>query len=198
MATAFVQPPWAMPQRVSSVLVTAPTEEPLTVDEVKLRAACDDWPVDDPRNALVPDYIAAARAQVEHDTGLALLTQTRLVTIAASAGIYPIPWQAWPVQSMTDAAGRTVDPRLYAGLQCWMGFWLPGGSWTVVVGWPSAAALKAEAPLLVHAVGLLAAHYLTLGRDLAIAGGGPGDASPELVPMGYADAIAPYQLVVLP
>jgi hypothetical protein len=143
----------------------------------------------------VPDYLAAARAQVEADTGLALLTQTRRVTIAPARAIYPIPWQAWPVQSITDAAGRFITTPGTWGE--WAAIWLPGGSWTVVAGWPTQAALKAEAPLLVHAVGLLAAHYLVLGRDLAIAGGGPGDSNPVIVPMGYAEAIAAYRLVVL-
>jgi hypothetical protein len=44
---------------------------------------------------------------------------------------------------------------------------------------------------LVQAVGLLTAHYATLGRDLALSG------TMTPVPMGYEEAIAPYRLIVL-
>jgi hypothetical protein len=193
-APAFVQTPWALPQSVSSVLLVGPTEEPLTLEEAKLRAAFDDWPAGDPREALLLDYIAAARAQVELDTGLALLTQTRLVTIAGSYSARPIPWQAWPVQSMTDATTQRVLPAgIYDNWFGWSSVWVPGGSWIVVAGWPSAAALRAAAPLLVQAVGILTTHYATLARDLAIEARG----SMMPVPMGYEEAIAPYRLLVL-
>ena len=186
--SSFVDAPWRAPVAVASVLVTAPTEEPLTLDEAKLRAGLD-WSAGDPRDALLASFIAAARSQVEQDTGLALLTQTRDVTIAAGCSGQPIPWQAWPVQSLTDLGnGMRVAPR---SLSDWSAIWTTGGSWRIVAGWPSAAALLADAPLLVQAVGLLTAHYATLGRDLALAG------SLAPVPMGYEEAIAPYRLIVL-
>ena len=56
----------------------------------------------------------------------------------------------------------------------------------------SVAALAAEAPTLIHAVGLLAGHMLTLGRDLAITG---AVAAISETPQGYEDCIAPHRLV---
>jgi hypothetical protein len=170
---AFVRAPWDTPRGVYSVLLVPPAIEPLTVDEAKLRAGLS-WPPADPREGLMAEFIKAAREQVERDTGLALLTQTREVHVAAElpAGApVPLPPQCTPVQSLVES-GATV--------------------YRIVAGWPDAATLKAEAPLLVHAVGLLAAHYATFGRDLATTEGA------NVVPLGYADAIQPYRLEVLP
>jgi len=189
---SFITAPWASPQAVSSVLVTAPTEEPLTLDEAKMRAGFD-WAPGDPREPLMLSFVAAARAQVEQDTGLALLTQTRDVLIQGSIGMLAIPWQAWPVQSIVDLAAGPVAPARYATWSDWSNLWVRGGSWRVVAGWPNPAALRAEAPLLLHAVGLLTAHYATLGRDLALS-----DHTIERVPLGYDEAIAPYRMLVLP
>ena len=184
----FVRPPWAQPSSLSSVLVIPPTEEPLTLDEGKLRAGLD-WPASDPRDALMLGFIAAARSQVEQDTGLALLTQTRDVTIYATItdGIFPLPMQALPVQSLTSPVGV----RLTAA-DGWDTLPAPiaPGTWRIVAGWPTVADLKAEAPLLVHAVGLLTAHYATLGRDLAYEG-----RAIMPMPQGYEESIAPYRLV---
>jgi hypothetical protein len=184
-ATPFVSTPWQSPLSVSSVLVEGPTEEPFTLDEAKLLAGLD-WDAGDPRDDLMSGFIAAARSQVEQDTGLALLTQTRTVTITAPyGGAVPLPVQALPVQSITDPTGSDVigaPPSV-----------LTAGTWLIVSGWPDAATLQAEAPLLRHAVGLLIAHYATLGRDLATI-----DAAVVTIPYGYAEAIAPYQLVWVP
>jgi hypothetical protein len=193
---AFVRPPWAQPAAISSVLVTPPTEEPLTLDEAKLRAGLD-WAVGDPRDDLMNGFIAAARSQVEQDTGLALLTQTRDVTIYATItdGIFPLPVQALPVQSITTPSGARLTAADWSN---WWTDWVAtppapiyAGTWRIVSGWPTAADLKISAPLLVQAVGLLVAHYATLGRDLALADKRP----PELVPYGYEAAIQPYRLV---
>jgi hypothetical protein len=183
---SFVLPPWTSPYTVQSRLVTGPTEEPLTLDQGKLRAGLD-WAAGDPRDDLMRGFIAAARAKVEQDTGLALLTQTRDVTITpGSDGTMPIPWQAYPVQ--------TISPLVPMPLSwTWSGVYA-AGSWRVVVGWPDAATLAAEAPLLVQAVGLLTAHYATFGRDLALPS---GNTQASLVPLGYPEAIAPYTLVTL-
>jgi uncharacterized phiE125 gp8 family phage protein len=95
MSTTFVDVPWRSPQSVSSVLIDGPTEEPLTLDEAKLRAGLD-WAPGDPRDALMTGFIAAARSLVEQRTGLALLTQTREITITTTDLVMPIPWQALP------------------------------------------------------------------------------------------------------
>jgi uncharacterized phiE125 gp8 family phage protein len=200
-ATAFIAAPWYLPP-VTSVLVVAPTEEPLTLDEGKLRAGLT-WASGDPRDDLMNGFIAAARAQVEFDTGLALLTQTRAITFyggvgwATDSGVVPLPMQALPLQSLTDPDGNPVPlsrfrdgfRRRVAALQVDD---FQSGTWTIVSGWPDAAALRAEAPLLVQAVGLLVAHYATVGRDLTIVG-----TIVATTPQGYDACINPYRLVTL-
>jgi uncharacterized phiE125 gp8 family phage protein len=200
-ATSFIGAPWYVPPVVSA-LVVAPVEEPLTLAEGKLRAGLD-WPDGDPRDDLMRAHIAAARAQVEFDTGLALLQQTRAITFYASSlsdgGIVPLPMQSLPLQSLTDPDGQPVPmarwrsgfPRRLSILQVDSG--VQAGTWTAVVGWPTPAALLAEAPLLVQAVGLLVSHYATVGRDLTIVG-----AAVATTPMGYRDCVDPYTLQVLP
>jgi len=201
--TAFVDAPWYLPP-VSSVLVVPPTVEPLTLAEAKLRAGLD-WATGDPRDALMTGFIAAARQQVEMDTGLALLTQTRAITFhatgvvdATDCGILPLPMQSLPLQSLTDPDGNPFDPLRYASgyqhrlsaVQFYDGW--QSGTWMAVAGWPDVDALKADAPLLVHAVGLLVAHYATVGRDLSIVGTIVAD-----TPMAYKAAINPFCLVTL-
>jgi hypothetical protein len=208
----FIAAPWSSPQNVFSELVTPPTEEPITLDQAKLAAGLD-WATTtppDPRDAQMLAFIAAARSQVEQDTGLALLTQTRIVTFASVPGDYglwyyavpgyvvwappgayiiPLPWQALPLQSMVPITvqpsdgGVTIDPPngAYGSLP-------PVGQWQIVSGWADAATLLLEAPLLVHAVTLLTAHYATAGRDLV------SDRTQSRVPLGYEEAIAPYRL----
>src|SRR5262245_24487473 len=106
--SAFVRAPWASPQSCYSVLIAGPTEEPITLDEAKLRAGLD-WEPGDPRDALMQGFIAAARNQVEQDTGLALLTQTREVTVLVppGGGVVPLPMQALPLQAITDLTALT-------------------------------------------------------------------------------------------
>jgi uncharacterized phiE125 gp8 family phage protein len=214
----FILPPfWAReaygasaPHAVS-VLVTAPAIEPITLTEAKLRAGLD-WTVDAARDALMNAFIAAARSKVEKDTSLALLTQTRDVYLdAITTTAITLPAQSLPLQSVTsikstDSAGvvTTFASTNYVVdlASARIGLAL-GSSWPsdlrpfqpyvlrIVSGWVSAALLLAEAPLLVHAVGLLTAHYATLGRDLASI-----DPATE-IPFGYEDAISAYVPVSL-
>ena len=201
-ASTFVRAPWRQPQIVSSVLVDGPAVEPLTLDEAKARAGLY-WVSPDPRDDLMTAFIKAARQQVEQDTGLALLTQTRAVTFTWNSGLwgdapstpyqYPLPMQALPLQSIVDADGNPVDPATYTvNPSSWTLTWGYPTSrpFTIVSGWPSVDALKAEAPLLYHAVGLLTAHYATVGRDLATT----GTIITHTI-LGYEDAIAPYRLI---
>jgi hypothetical protein len=89
-----------------------------------------------------------------------------------SFGTYwPLPPQCLPAQTIED-----VSPTVKK----------------VTSGWATIDELKAEAPGLHQAVGLLATHYATLGRDLAITG---AVASINIVPEGYEDLIAAYRLV---
>lgn len=216
--TTFVEPPfWASRTRgyvaphATSVLVTPPTWEPITVAEGKYRAGLE-WDEGDPRDVLMAGFIAAARSYVERRTELALLTQTRDVSFDAIRGpVLTLPAQSKPLQSVTsvkytDTAGvqQTLAPATYVidltdarlGLAigaAWPADLRPFRPYVlrIVSGWPSVALLLAEAPLLVHAVGLLTAHYATLGRDLASI-----DPATE-VPLGFEDAISSYVPVVV-
>jgi len=194
--------------RAVSELVTAPTEEPITLDEAKLRAGLD-WVAGDPRDQLMLGFIRAARQQVEADTGLALLTQTRDVWYDAPPTM--LPAQCRPLQSVTelvmvDGEGEHPVDRDPVRLLCSPvpsrpDLLIHGRQRTtyegtpttyrmrVIVGWKTAADLP---PLLTHAVGLLTAHYATAGRDLATAG-----TIITTTPLGYAEAVAPFQQVTL-
>jgi len=202
---AVLVAPWRQPLSCYSVLVTPPVEEPITVAQAKLRAGLD-WPATDPREALVPDMIAAARHLVELETGLALLTQTRDIYFCPYDPTMPLPLpsQSTPLQSIEDIVawdpvapmptlGRAVRP-LQAAVLPQATEWAPGpgARMRIVSGWPSVEALQAEAPTLVHAVALLVAHMLTLGRDLAITG---AVAAISETPQGFEDCIAPHRLV---
>lgn len=191
---SYLTPPWASPQSVQSVLVTPMTEALYTIDEALLRAGLS-WVGDDPRRPMVTDWIAAAQAKVELDTGLALLTQTRDVTFTTTDWWTPLPAQCTPVQALEEVDEELglaplltlIGPSRYAIA--------PGcsGMLRVTAGWTSKADFKARVPLLYHAVGLLIAHYATAGRDLAITG-----TIVATMPEGYAEAVAPHVLVWMP
>lgn len=186
--------------------------EPLTLAEGKLRAGLD-WVDGDARDALMLGFIATARSKVEQDTGLALLAQLRDVYLdALPGGPFSLPMLSRPLQAVvtmqsTDPAGlvATLDPAGYTvdlvsgriGLA--LGYAWPSDlrllqPWVIriVAGRPSVAQLLAEAPLLVHAVGLLTAHYATVGRDLT-----PVGTIIATTPQGYEDAISSYTQVTL-
>lgn len=212
----FIQPPfWAQgsyraraPHAVS-VVVTPPAVEPLTVDQAKLRAGLD-WIGGDARDALMTDFIKAARSKVERDTGLALLTQTRDIYLDGLPGYSDrirLPAQSMPLQavlsvSTIDTAGNTnvlgagnyvVDTASgRIGLAYGMTWPTDLRPFQPVVirirsGYADVEALTADAPLLVHAVGLLVAHYATAGRDLVTTG-----TIITETPHGYDEAIAGY------
>jgi len=192
------------------VQTVAPVLEPLSLEQGQLRAGLA-WPVGvgDPRDVLMRGFIQTARSQVEQATGIALLTQTHAVAIEACCSRWfalprrPVqsvvieavdpdtgivtPWSASPF--VLDPG--SVEPRPARLAYRGVGNWPSGLRATIVVGFDTVDDLQAAAPDLVHAVGLLTAHYATLGRDLA---------SPDpvtAIPGGYADAIAPYELVTI-
>jgi uncharacterized phiE125 gp8 family phage protein len=187
--------------------------EPLTLAQGKLRAGLD-WAEGDVRDALMLGFIATARSKVESDTGLALLLKSFDVYYdALPRDATPIALPYRPVSAISsftsiDSAGVVqtldvsnyhLDPSSETPLPARVALSLTGAWPTdlrsfqpyvlrIVAGWSSVALIPAP---LVHAVGLLTAHYATLGRDLASL-----DPAAE-IPFGYADAIAPYQLVCL-
>ena len=83
--------------------------------------------------------------------------------------VVPLPVQALPLQSIIPLSGDVV---LVGPATLRVTATAAEGETAVriVSGWPSVEDLQAEAPGLVHAVGLLTAHYATTGRDLAITG----------------------------
>lgn len=213
---SFIQAPfWAQDAsytstpHATSVLVTPAVLTVLTLAQVKLRASLT-WPDGDARDELAMSYLAAATRKVEVDSGLALLTQTRDVYLdAIRSTILQLPAQSRPLQSVTsitstDTAGAVniLSPSQYvvdlAGARVGLAL---GGSWPtdlrpfqpyvlrIVAGWVSADLLMAAEPLLVHLVGRLAAHYATVGGDLASL------QSVNTVPFGYDDDIAAYRPV---
>jgi uncharacterized phiE125 gp8 family phage protein len=183
----------------------------LTLDQAKLRAGLF-WTPGDPRDVLMTGFIQTARHQVERDTGVALLEQTHAAPIRVGCRQFDLPFRPVKPQSVVIEAvdpetgtvtpwssspyvvdPSSVDPtpaRLTLSSGC---AWPSGLRATFVVGFATVALLQASAPGLVHAVGLLVAHYATLGRDLAVIDAG----GLTEIPMGYEDAIAPYCLVVL-
>ncbi len=181
----------------SARIVTPPAVEPITPAELLERARLTGS--DAEGSALLTDYIAAARAQVEQDTGCALLTQT--IAVAFDGLPTTLPWP--PLQSVTsaawvDAAGvpQPIDPATYrvdtlsVPARILWGT-VPGSgpvTLELIVGWTA----ETLPPPLKQAVGLLATHYLTYGRDRVAVGGGVVE-----MPAGYCEAIAPYTLVVL-
>lgn len=193
----FVQPPfwstgWGYPRapHAVSVVVTPPALEPLTRAQGKLRAGLD-WADGDPRDALMDGFISSARATVEKDTGIALLTQTiDMFYDRPPYGWTPLdlPWR--PVQAVTsvksiDTAGATntldplnyiLDPSSVSPIPARIGLAV-SGAWPsdlrpfqpvvvrLVLGFVSVALLQAAAPELIDAVGILVANAATVGRD---------------------------------
>lgn len=154
------------------VLVTGPTDEPLSEEEAKAQCRID---------GLVPDldrYIRTARRKVERDTESALLTQTwKQYLDYFPAG--PIELRRPPIQSVssityTDVNGttQTLSASLYElDSTAKPGLILPsyGNSWpstrvqlraitvTFVCGYASVAALQADAIEAIHAIALMVA-----------------------------------------
>jgi uncharacterized phiE125 gp8 family phage protein len=182
----------------------APEAEPLTLDQAKLLAGLD-WTVGDARDQMMQDFIAAARAQVEQDTNRALPSQARDLffdALPATVAWHDLPPQTVPLQAVTsvsavDSQGvlTPLDPTAYAVVITNTDLTIsiltaPVGAQRWVVRVQSGYATLP--PSLLHAVGLLTAHYATVGRDLTIVGTIVAD-----TPLGYAAAIAAHVLVVL-
>lgn len=191
------------------VLVAGDPLEVLSIAELQERARIVAG--DAESDELLTSYIAAAIDQVERDTGLALPTQTIAVTFdePGQSGVLLLPRP--PCQEVIaiaymDSAGTIVQPdpgdvvlqldtvSMPARLT-----WMPG----TFVGAPAPlAALQLSVlcgytpetlpPSLKFAVGLLATHYLTAGRDRVVIG-----TSVLEMPAGYAEAIEVHRLEIV-
>jgi len=194
----------ALPVRVAK---TAPTDEPLTLDDGKLRAGLD-WAVGDPRDALMQSFISAARAYVEQRTARAIPAQAHQLfydgTGIGVGTLLAVPGTSQPLVSVeavtsTDAAGadHALDPAAYL-VQRGRGLIQLVGPLPTDVraleGWRVDLTCGSDPldPKLLQVIGLLTAHYATLGRDLA-------SITPALeIPQGFEDAIAPFVPQVIP
>jgi uncharacterized phiE125 gp8 family phage protein len=184
----------------------------LTLAEGKLRAGLD-WVTGDPRDDLMLQFIAAAESKVQQDTGLVGLLKTYDVFYdALSGGPIGLPWRpVFTLESVAciDTAGvrqvlaadqYELDPGSETPLPARLAL-SSTGAWPtdlrsfqpfvvrLVAGFPAVALLP---PWFVHAVGLLTAHYATVGRDLTTVG-----TIITTTPHGYDAIIAPYQLVTV-
>ena len=115
MSTAFVVAPWTQPSTIYQKLITPPAAEPLTVEEAKLLAAMT-WPVTNPpdlRDAMVQDFIRAARERVERDTGLALISQVRELHVLVPLNVIPLPSQCLPATEILDIT-PVINPLAHA------------------------------------------------------------------------------------
>ena len=193
---------WAASQFSGDGVDPINDDDVLTVAELKERTHIEE------SDELLKSYISAARQQVERDTGCALPQQTIAVGYDRidPAGIYLVPMP--PLQAVvsvqvltTDGNSTQLDPdtiiesfdalsmpaRLTFKPGAFDGFTLvplSGLFLNCTVGWPKAFL----PPLLKFAVGLLASHYATFGRDLATVD------SVVSMPMGYESAIQGYRL----
>ena len=164
-----------------AVVTTAPVAEPLTLASAKLQIVVEDTPDD----ALISDYISAARAHVESATGLRLYTQTLAMRCDAWADLTRLP--VAPIQSLTsvtyvDTAGATqtlsalvYETRLY-GLEPGLAL-IDGQSWpdtrkgslitvTVIAGYGDQTA---QPPAVIQAMRLLIGDFYAF-RETAATG----------------------------
>jgi uncharacterized phiE125 gp8 family phage protein len=175
--------------KVPAVPIAGPSLEPITPDQLKARARHDRTDED----GLLPDYIKAARQQVECDTERALLTQSWRAAVTAG-GTVALPWA--PLQSITavteiiNGVQRVLAPSEYTVILATGVITLPVIDGSYVLDYIAGAVdVSALPPLLVQAVGILAVHYLTLGRDLV------SSATLVPVPQTYLDAVQPFRAV---
>jgi uncharacterized phiE125 gp8 family phage protein len=92
--------------------IIGPTEEPVTLAEAKIQCSVDGTEFD----TLLTGIIAAARQRAEHETGRALCTQTRQLTLDAFPEAFVL--RGAPIQSLVeliyidaDGNGQTLDPQ---------------------------------------------------------------------------------------
>lgn len=98
------------------ILVTPPTEEPLTLAQAKTQCRI----THDDENSLMLSYIASARIAAEEALARGLLTQSWKLTLSRWADVIGLPMAA-PLQGVTsvqyyDATGalQTLSPTIYA------------------------------------------------------------------------------------
>lgn len=194
-------------------VVTPPNDDDvLTIDQLKERARIVDGDVES--DELVKSYISAACRQFERDTGYALSKQTIAIGYdrVDAGGVYVVPRP--PLNDVTsivymgvDGAAAVLDPNVviaqidrvsapgrltftsgaFAGLPAPLGMQPLG---LVVDAGYAPDAIPAD---FRQAVGLLAAHYLTTGRDRVVM----GQNAVSIMPSGYDEIVNAWRLEVV-
>jgi uncharacterized phiE125 gp8 family phage protein len=185
-----------------------PLEEPITV--AQLEALVRLAPVG-AEPSVWPGFISAARQQVEHDTERVLISTPYLVTVVYddepwyTPEVPPLRMAPIPIVSRVQAV-RTALVRTRFGTSyplSTLAYRHEAGTvamhaaprtidrieFEMDLGWPDAATLAVIAPSLVQAVGILAVHYVTSGRDLVAMGLAPAE-----IPFTYRDAIQAWRV----
>ena len=194
------------------VLVTPPTEEPITLEEAKLHLRVESEQEEE--DALILGLVKAARAFVENETGRAMLTQTwRVYLDRFPTRFYrdtAITLPVVPVQSITsvsyynEAGVLTVFPggSYVVDLASEMGRIVTGVSiaWPstydipnavvveLVAGYPNVGAIPAP---LVAAMKLLIGHWYE-SRESVVVG-----TSAMAIPLGVDALLAPYRMLAV-
>ena len=105
--SAYIEPLVYRPSRWSMQVSSAPTSEPVTVDDLKDQSRIDN----DDENYLLVGLISGARETVEHMTRRAVLTQTRVLKLddfPPDAGqVIELP--GGNIQSVTSVAYNDAD-----------------------------------------------------------------------------------------
>jgi uncharacterized phiE125 gp8 family phage protein len=177
---------------VRAARIAGPRSEPVTVEWLKKKARIDRTDEDD----LLAGYIAAAREQFERDTDLTLGTQTwsaQITNFAGGALVLP----HGPLQAIVAVVGRDahgvetgIAPTQY---QFAVGpparIYLPPAWSTYAIVYETGMVVT---PLIEQAIGLLAAHFATQGRDAVTA------ETTTLMPFGYTEAMARFRVIAEP
>ena len=188
---------------MSLTLVTAPEQEPLTLEEAKAQLRLDF----DEDDALVRRLIIAARMWVEGQTKKALMTQTWDQTIDWCWPVkFGLPWIEFeknPVTSVTSItyqSGASPQPTLNATQYTVVSrehssYIAPayGVSWPTPLSVPEAVTVRFIAGYtdvpepLKHAVAMLVAHWYEQ-REVVVTG-----TIVATIPMGVEALISPYR-----
>lgn len=120
-------------------VITAPTLEPVTVEELK-KALRIDFGDDDAR---LRALIKSARQWAEHYTNLHIMSQVVERTYEGWPG-YEFPLDVWPIQSIDtvayyDTASPSVEQTLTVNTDYYADSTTVGGKLRTIGGWPSVA-----------------------------------------------------------
>lgn len=186
-----------------SVLSVAPTEEPVTLAELKAMVRVDGTDED----TLITSMGMAARGYIEQMTGTGLITQTRALKCSAWSDLGSLP--VGPAQSVssvkyldTDGAEQTLSTSVYEVVtsgrralirlkasQSWPPTFTSADAIRIeaVIGYGLAAAVPED---IKHAIKLTVAQWFDIRGDTVA----ERSVTPTSVPNGVAALIANYRI----